>query len=409
MNEHTASPVSVRPLTEDDLPAFIGVLSEAFLTDDLDAVEQSERAVFEPGRAFGAFVDDELVGTSEALSKHITLPRVGPSPVAAITSVAVRPDRTRRGVLSSMLRTILHGLHESGAEPISALWASESIIYGRFGYGHATDTVRTTLASKAALRADVPVSAEPVRLVPRERAIPRLRAIYDELSPGRVGNLARTDSSWEFVLMDIPSTRKGSSALRFAMHPDGYAVYATEFSWRDGKPTSSLTVHELVARDPGAYAALLRFVLDVDLVAEVKVTTGTDDPLPHLLADVRGATRTAMDALWLRLVDVDRALEARRYSVDVDVVLDLTDGFCPWNAGRWRLRGGPDGATVERADAEPPDLAMDVTALGAAYLGGTRLSTLGATGRVQAKDPAVLAAVSAAFATDPPPVCTEAF
>ena len=409
MNEHTASPVTVRPLTEDDLPAFVGVLAEAFLVDDLEAVEQSERAVFEPGRAFGAFIDGELVGTSEALTKHITLPGVGPSPVAAITSVAVRPDRTRRGALSSMLRTILHGLHESGAEPISALWASESVIYGRFGYGHATDTVRTAVRSKAALRADVPVSAEPVRLVPREQAVPRLRAIYDELSPGRVGNLARTDRSWEFVLMDIPSTRKGSSALRFAMHPDGYAVYATEASWRDSRPTGSLAVHELVARDPAARAALLRFVLDVDLVSEVTLTIGTDDPLPHLLADVRGATRTVVDALWMRLVDVDRALEARRYSTDVDVVLELTDEFCPWNAGRWRLRGGPAGATVERADDASTDLAMDVTALGAAYLGGTRLSTLGATGRVQAKDPAVLAAASAALAVDPAPVCTEAF
>lgn len=127
------------------------------------------------------------------------------------------------------------------------------------------------------------------------------------------------------------------------------------------------------------------------------------------LADPRAVVRTMFDALWVRLVDVDKALMARRYATPVDVVLDVADDVCEWNTGRWRLSAGPDGrAEVTRTD-DPADLTLDVATLGAAYLGGTRLTTLAAAGRVREHRQGALSQATHAFRHDQEPCCLELF
>ena len=69
---------------------------------------------------------------------------------------------------------------------------------------------------------------------------------------------------------------------------------------------------------------------------------------------------------------------------------------------------GWPAAAASRTDAEP-DLALDATALGAAYLGGTLLSELALAGRVAELRPGALARASAAFRADVAPWCPEIF
>jgi predicted acetyltransferase len=135
-----------------------------------------------------------------------------------------------------------------------------------------------------------------------------------------------------------------------------------------------------------------------------------DSPLLHWLNNTRSTRPVWHDGLYVRLVEVGTALAQRSYSAPVDVVLEVSDQVCPWNDGRWRLVGGPDGARCERSDDEP-DLTFGVTDLGAAYLGGTALGELAAAGRVQVRAGAseVLPAVSAAFSTSPAPWCPFVF
>ena len=86
-------------------------------------------------------------------------------------------------------------------------------------------------------------------------------------------------------------------------------------------------------------------------------------------------------------------------------MLDVSDAFCPWNAGRYRLAGGG----CEPTDAEP-DLALDASALGAAYLGGTTAApSWRQAGRVAELRPGALARASAAFRADVAPWCPEIF
>ena len=400
--------LTIRTLTDADLPAFSEVLANAFLTDRSEEFLAEERTVFEPSRSHAVFDGETMIGTGQLLSRRLVLPGAVPVPTGAVTSIGVAPGHRRRGVLSMIMRAQLELLHETG-ESLAILWASEGGIYGRFGYGLGTQSARLVLPRGARFRRDVVVDPAPVRELPRERALPLVRDVYDRVWSTRAGYLDRTDSAWEYHLFDWPERRDGQTRYRFAVHPQAYAVYRTKLDWRDQGPNSTVTVHTLVAATPAAYAAILRYLLDIDLVGEVVLRLGIDEPLVHMLADPRAAVRTMFDALWVRVVDVDRALMARRYLAPLDLVLAVDDELCPWNAGRWRLVVGPDGqAEVTRTDA-PADLALDVATLGAAFLGGTRLSTLAAAGRVRECHPGTLARASLAFLHDEEPRCLELF
>jgi len=400
--------LTIRTLTDADLPAFSEVLASAFLTDHSEDLLAEERTIFEPSRSHAVFDGETMIGTGELLSRRLVLPGADPVPAGAVTSIGVAPGHRRRGVLSMIMRAQLELLHETG-ESLAVLWASEGGIYGRFGYGLGTQHARISVPRGTALRRDVAVDPEPVRELPRERALPLIRDIYDRVWRTRAGYLDRTDSAWEYHLFDGPERRDGRTRLRFAVHPQAYAVYRTKVDWQARGPRSTVTVHELTGATPAAYAAILRYLLDIDLVGEVVLRLGTDEPLVHMLADPRAAVRTMFDALWVRLVDVDRALMARRFLVPLDLVLEVADELCPWNAGRRRLVVGPDGrAEVTRTDA-PADLALDVAALGAAFLGGTRLSTLAGAGRVRECQPGTLARASLSFLHDEEPRCLEVF
>jgi predicted acetyltransferase len=306
------------------------------------------------------------------------------------------------------IRTLGDDDYQAFSEVVAALWASEGAIYGRYGYGLAAQFTDLRLPKGAAFHSGVDVGDDRVREVPREEALPAARALYDRVAPNRPGYLSRSTAEWEYHLADDEQHRGGLSRYRFAVHPRGYAVYRIKHEWGDRGPEHELNVRELVAEDDRAYAALYRYLLDVDLIAELRYFTGSDDPVFHLLRNPRLARRSHRDSLWVRLVDLDRALAGRGYLSDVDVVLDVTDDFCPWNADRWRLTV-KEGAAAVRRVTDDPDVALDISALGAAFLGGTRLTTLAKAQFVRERTPGAVRALSHAFLGEAVPHCPEVF
>ncbi|MEV0649423.1 sterol carrier protein domain-containing protein [Phytomonospora sp. NPDC050363] len=177
----------------------------------------------------------------------------------------------------------------------------------------------------------------------------------------------------------------------------------------------TVVVCELAALSPTAYAALWRFLAGIDVLPWIEYEAALDEELLQLLVDPRAARSDVVDRPWVRLVDVDRALAARRYATPLDVVLDVEDAFCPWNTGRHRLRADGGTVTCERTEA-PADLALTSTELGAAFLGGTTLASPAAAGQVRELRPGALTAATLAFRADREPFypggwrfpCTEA-
>jgi predicted acetyltransferase len=210
---------------------------------------------------------------------------------------------------------------------------------------------------------------------------------------------------WGDRLHDPESNRDGAQPLRAVVAGDGYALYAVKPGFDEDGPAGEVRIRELVAATPEARATVWSFLLDQDLTRRIAWELApVDEPLWLMVTDPPSVRRSLADALWVRLVDVERALSARTYSAEVDVVLEVGDAFCPWNDGRYRLS---DGA-CERTDASP-DLELDVAALGAAYLGGTTLLELAAAGRVRELRPGSLARTSAAFRGEVAPWCPEMF
>ena len=177
----------------------------------------------------------------------------------------------------------------------------------------------------------------------------------------------------------------------------------------DGQPDGTVVVEEVRSATTPAYAALWRFLLSLDLVRTMRAPSASpDEPLRHLLAEPRALQSRPVDALWVRLVDVGRALAARRYPAPIDLVVEVRDAFCPWNDGRWRLTGHPAGGHCGRTDRDP-DLVIGIEALSAAYLGGVPLGALHAAGRVTEVSPGAVTLASTAFSWLVPPWCPDEF
>ena len=248
-----------------------------------------------------------------------------------------------------------------------------------------------------------------------------LAGIYDAVVPLRPGMMARGERWWQSTVADPEIHRGGRSSLKCLLAagdagPCGYALYRTKADWDDdGLPWGSLSVQELITTDAAATAALWADLLTRDLIGEVVARMRpVDDPVLDMLADRRRARAYLTDGLWIRLIDVPAALTARRYSCAADIVIEVTDDLMPANAGRWRLQcpGPADGeattASCERTTAAA-DIALPVAALGAGYLGGTRLGALAGAGLVSEQKRGALSRLSAALYADPAPWCPSMF
>jgi predicted acetyltransferase len=168
-------------------------------------------------------------------------------------------------------------------------------------------------------------------------------------------------------------------------------------------PTGTVEVHDLIATDPEAAAAMWRFLVDTDLSRRmVAGRRPVDDPLPLLLDDPLRARPRVGWPLYLRLVDAPAALMARPYPTDGELTIELYDAFRPANHGRWRLAAAGGTATCERT-TDSADLELDAEALATVALGGVRVSALAVAGLVTVHERAAIARADRLFATEVAP------
>jgi len=402
--------LTLRTLTEADLDPVVDFIDLVFLGEPAaPEVHKIEADIQQlgSGRGIGVFDGDELAGVGTLSGLQVTVPGGGTLPLAGVMFIGVSPVHRRRGVMTTMIGHQLRTLHESGAEPVAALSASESVIYGRFGYGTAAYSARFTIPrERAALRAVAGIDEVRVRLVPTAASIGICEPVLARYTAKRAGALERPDYWANIFAADPAQWREGRSVLRTVVaerggETVGFARYRTkEEGSPAGLPTGVTDVSEIYADDTAALAALFRYLVSIDLTDTTKFyRQPADSPIMHLLADFRAGQMRIMDSMYLRLVDVDRALAGRTYSAPANVVLEVSDAFCPWNAGRWHLSGDDKSAQCVRTEAAA-DLALDVRDLAAAYLGGSTLAALAQAGLVTELRPGALSVASRAFATD---------
>jgi predicted acetyltransferase len=402
--------VEIRPAAPDELLAALAPITHYFGSAGPPPEDRTfgVTRVLPDGRMHAAFADDAIVGGAGAFAFELTVPgaRV---PTAGVTVVGVLPTHRRRGVLRELMRAQLDDVHARG-EPLAVLWASEGGIYGRFGYGLAS------LFGDLEIRRQYAAFARPVawngeaRLVSLGEALGPVSEVYERVAAETPGMFARWEEWWRSRVLVDPEWRRSGGGEKACVvfdggdGPEAYALYRVNSSFREGLSTGVTFVLEAVGVSPAATAAVWRYLLDLDWMERVQASNlPVDHPLRLLLTDSHGIRFRIGDALWLRLVDVDAALAARGYAGDDAVVVEVSDEFCPWNRGRYRL-----GAGAGRTDAAT-DLRLDVTALASVYLGGFTFSDLLRAGLLEEVADGAVARADGLVRTDRAPWCPEVF
>ncbi len=357
------------------------------------------RPNFDLDRSIAVFDGGQIVGGAHSHRVEMFLPG-GSTFIAGVSNVAVQPTHRRQGVMTRMMRHQIANVHERG-EPLAALFATESLIYGRFGYGIGSLYERWTIDRCHTGFARSYKSPGRVVFVDPADTKDRFSGVFRKCTAGRPGLFPHAaQRQWEQDSR-LPEHRQGGRGGLFHVvyedegRAEGYATYRTG--------NGAVTVNELMAATTEATAALWRFCFDTDLTSSAEaLKRPVDDPLPWMLADTRRLQRTPRDGLWLRMIDVAAALPLRSYSSGGRLTLDVHDDLCPWNHGRLELEVSLQGAACRPSTASP-DLAIAVAGLASAYLGAVSFTTLAQAGMVEELTPGALLRADRMFAVQQQP------
>jgi len=404
--------VEIRAITRDEVRAYRTTMFTVFggnLASDPEGDDRFKELVPD-GRAFGAFDGSALIGTAATYPLTLSVPG-GTLAMAGLTMVSVLHTHRRRGLARALVAEHLRDARERG-EAISGLWASEAPIYGRYGYGLASESDELTFSATGLSVADRG-DLDALELVPDDEVMARVPEVYARFAAMRPGAIARTDPWWRRRrIADRPDLADGNSPRRFVVArrggaATGYVVYRQKMDW-DAVASGKVTIEELIALDPRAEATLWRFLASIDLFPRVRWWPAPVDTLLPWIASDRGrVVRRRAEALWLRIEDAAAALAARRYHADGSLALEVVDRGHPVTTLTLSVEDGAARCGPARGGA---DLRVDRTALASIYLGGFTPSQLARAGTIDVVGgDRALALADRMFAWPVAPWCPEVF
>ncbi|MFJ5777471.1 GNAT family N-acetyltransferase [Streptomyces sp. NPDC093094] len=410
--------IVVRPVTEAEVPDWSRALNTGFLrTPAVSDAEAADRASsVDLSRTLGAFDAGRCVATFRSFAQELTAVGGAVVPADAVTNVTVTPTHRRRGLLSRMMAVDLAAAKERG-DVVATLIAAEYPIYGRFGFGPATwaaewtvDVARTGLdrrwSGPAEGRVDL-VDPQDVRGLGPE--------LYERVRRAQPGAVDRSERWWQVATGALRLERSPWSEPFFAVYRsgdggvEGLVSYRSDDNWQVKQPHNTASVDWMVAATPAAERALWHYLCSIDWITRVKSGwRAPDDLLPLLLPDPRAARLTTQsDWLWVRVLDVVRALEARTYGGAGALVLEVADEAGP-AAGRYLLEASAEGASCAPTTRDA-DLVLGAGELGALWLGDESAVRLAALGRVREQRAGAARLADALLRTSRRPWCPDVF
>jgi predicted acetyltransferase len=409
-------PQVVHPVDSADVEPWLRGMLRAFLHDPYEQfterVEQT-RLRWQPDRTWAVRDADQWVATLVTEERSLTVPAADAATrdvtVDAVSGVTVSATHRRRGLLSAMLRDSLRAAQERG-DALSVLIPAEWPIYGRFGYAPATQVAKYRYHPRRRGATPAAGTAARVRHVEPEELRGVAADIFAAARRRHAGQMDRRFPWWERALgMDgyrfVDATGRNWAVHDSADGPDGLVRWAPTRGFDITGPLGAIRVFDLVAASDEAYRDLWAYLAGIDVIDEIELTERpVDEPVRWLLSDARALEQVAaVDFLWLRLLDVPTALQARQYAVPGQVVLDVVDDdLGGYGAGRVELHADRDQASCT-ATRRPADLRLTQRALAASYLGGHRLRQRDVLGDVEELTPGAVARFDAMFATAVPP------
>ena len=413
-----AREIVIKAITGSELGEWVRAMEAGFLLAVPDGAIAYRTAFFAPGRSLGAFAGDTCVATLRSFDMEVTAPGGTAVSAEGITNVAVVPARRRRGLLTTLMRSALDEAVVRG-HCLATLIASEYRIYGRFGFGPATTTAAYDIDVRRAGGVRVVDGAqgtfEALSLEEFRRHGSELHERFRRIQPGAIN---RSEQAWRVRTGELRNPhweRRAPWALLYRDaegRPAGMALYRIADRWTDGDPDYEMTVDDIFAMDAAAGAAMWRHLLGTEWVNRVTVVgVAPDDPLPLLLDNPRACVPrppTGVDHLWLRILDVRRALEARSYAAADHVVLEVID-TAGYSRGRFALETGTDGSASVSLVGDSPDVSLGVSALAMIYLGNQTFQRLAAAGLVTERTAGAVMRGDRMFQTSSRPWCADGF
>ncbi len=401
----------IRSLTEQDIPAMLDTTVLVFGMNPVPETRETWKTLVPFDRFVCAWSGDTLIGTGVALDSSLSVPGGAVLDMAAVSAVTVLPTHRRRGALTQIMGSLLDQAVERG-ETLSALWASEALIYGRYGYGVGTSHYKASIDS-GVLAWPEPGELDDVSLAVVKDVEDDYKAIFERTSRHRAGLHVRSDAWWRARIFDDPEYRRdGGTALRvLRTHRRGRLTGLATFRHPntftlDG--SAPVQIVEMYADDDRARETIWRFMTSIDLYPTVTwPTMPVDDPLAYLVGNHRAVHRTMRDGLWVRILDIPDALAARTYEAEIDVTLKVTDSFRPALGGVFRLTVRDGVGSCQRTE-DSPDITLGIVELSSLYLGGGSAVQLAAAGRIGG-DPGAVIDLHHTFRTVTAPVCQEVF
>ena len=322
-------------------------------------------------------------------------------PLRMITDVTTSAAHRRRGLLRRLIEDDLADAVAQGV-PMAALTAAEATIYGRWGFGPATFRTGVAVDTTSGFGLRDVVDPGRVELLEPADAWPHVRAVFDTFHARQRGSV-----DWPAAYEDMhtgawdPSSGGANRKIRVVVHLDAPGAVDGFAIWKPGED-KTVKVDEMVALTPQAQLALWSFLGHMDQTAKVIFNLfHPEDPLVWALTDLdRVSTTEVQEFLWLRVLDVPRALAARPWTADDSVVVEVDDpqGHA---AGRFALTTSGGAATVERTD-DAPDVGLSAETLGSLYLGAVPALQLHRAGRLTGSEDSVRRFAAMADLSEPP-------
>ncbi|PKN58811.1 MAG: GNAT family N-acetyltransferase [Deltaproteobacteria bacterium HGW-Deltaproteobacteria-14] len=307
-----------------------------------------------------------------------------------IAGVGTAPEARGQGASRALLLRVLRDLRADGV-PLSTLYPASFELYRRNGFETAGSMFRYAVAAR-----DIDVRD-------RELAVRELSesdsdavvALHKEVAAEAPGNLDRGPQLWSRV-----RARRGVPATGFGVWAggalEGYVFILQAAAREPGRHPYDLELTDVAARTGRAWRRILTLLRDHgSLGATVRWAGALVDPMAQLLAEE--VYTVEVSTPWmLRLVDVDRALEARGWSVSSphELHLDVADAALPENAGR-RVLSVRHGEVTVRPGGDGA-LSLDVRALAKLYSGFSSATALTRVGQATGP-PEAIATADAVF------------
>ncbi|MBL9118283.1 MAG: GNAT family N-acetyltransferase [Phycisphaerae bacterium] len=289
-------------------------------------------------------------------------------PTIGIAAVAVAPEARGSGRAKSLMEEAVREAARDGT-PLLSLFASTQALYRKVGFEQAGSKFETSMPLRQLHTGTRALSIEPVTALMHGNPNERLVRCYQRYASAFEGCLERGPFIWKRIQQNRDQTFHG-----FAVVPDGPGGDVEGYVFigqvrRDGG-RHDVVLSDLAFTTERAALRLLGLLSDYTTMGlTLSFIGGPCHPLVALLPQ-QWIEMQFKDYWMVRIADLGAAVNARGFasSIELDIVLDVSDDLVPANAGRWRLRVSGGLGSVARTDS-PAVFHSDIRALAAIYTG----------------------------------------